>query len=177
MLARPNLPALAPPGPPPARRPHLALRVAVTALTALALAVSLQAPADAASRRVRKINHAVEVARHQKGDPYRYGADGPRRFDCSGLVQFSFGRAGLSLPRSSREQADYARRIRRSHMRPGDLLFFHRRNGRVYHVAIYTGRTRRGRTRMVHAPSPGRHVRTDVPWTHRWYPATLRRRR
>ena len=107
---------------------------------------------------------------------YRYGANGPRRFDCSGLVQFAYGRAGLPLPRSSVEQAEVARRIKRRQMRPGDLMFFHTRRGRVYHVAIFTGRTRHDRPLMVHAPSPGARVQTSVPWTQQWYPGTLRRR-
>jgi len=150
--------------------------VLIVALTALALAVGLCAPAEAASRRARQIHHAVEVAVHQKGDRYRYGANGPRRFDCSGLVQFAYGRAGLRLPRSSREQAKAVRRIKRRRMRPGDLVFFHTRRGRVYHVAIYTGWTRHHQRRIVHAPSPGTRVRTSVPWTRRWYAGTLRHR-
>jgi cell wall-associated NlpC family hydrolase len=154
------------------RRSAKSLLVAV--LATLALAVGLSAPAEAASQRARKIHAAVEVARHQKGDEYRYGASGPRRFDCSGLVQFSYGRAGLQLPRSSGEQASVARRIKRRAMRPGDLMFFHTRRGRVYHVAIFTGWTRHHRRRMVHAASPGTRVRTSVPWTQRWYPGTLR---
>ncbi len=149
----------------------------VVVLTTFALAVGLSAPAQAASRRVRKIHHAVEVAVHQKGDRYRYGANGPRRFDCSGLVQFSYGRAGMRLPRTSAEQARFSRRIKRRKMRPGDLMFFHTRRGHVYHVAIYTGWTRHHRRRMVHAPSPGTRVRTSTPWTPRWYAGTLRRRR
>lgn len=153
------------------------MALVVAALAAFALALSLAAPADAASKRQRKIHDAVKIARHQKGDPYRYGADGPRRFDCSGLTQFSYGRAGLYLPRTSRAQARHTRRIRRRHMRRGDLMFFHNRRGRVYHVAVYTGWNGRGRRRIVHAPSPGRRVRTSVPWTNRWFPGTLRRRR
>jgi cell wall-associated NlpC family hydrolase len=149
----------------------------IAVLTTLALAVGVAAPADATGRRGHRIHHAVAVAVHQKGDRYRYGADGPRRFDCSGLVQFSFARAGLLVPRTSREQAQDARRIKRRKMRPGDLMFFHTRRGRVYHVAIYTGWTRHHQRRMVHAPSPGQRVRTSVPWTTRWFAGTLRRRR
>ncbi len=149
----------------------------IAVLTVVALAAGLAAPADAAGGRGRKIHTAIAVAVHQKGDWYRFGADGPRRFDCSGLTQFAFGRAGLHLPRTSHEQARYARRIKRRDMRPGDLMFFHTRRGRVYHVAIYTGRTRHGQRRMVHAPSPGRRVQTSVPWTSRWFAGTLRRHR
>jgi cell wall-associated NlpC family hydrolase len=157
------------------RRRHVTTLLVVV-LTAVALAAGMAAPADAARGRHRKIHTAVAVAVHQKGDRYRYGADGPRRFDCSGLTQYSYGRAGLHLPRTSGEQARYARRTKRRDMRPGDLMFFHTRRGRVYHVAIYTGRGRHGRRRMVHAPSPGSRVRTSVPWTSRWFAGTLRRR-
>jgi cell wall-associated NlpC family hydrolase len=150
--------------------------VLAAVLAAVALAVGLAAPADAVGRRARKIYTAIEVAVHQKGDWYRFGADGPRRFDCSGLTQYSYGRAGLYLPRTSGEQARYTRRVKRRDMRPGDLMFFHTRRGRVYHVAIYTGRTRHGQRRMVHAPSPGQRVQTSVPWTTRWFAGTLRRR-
>ena len=149
----------------------------IAVLTAAALALGLAAPADAASKRGRKLHTAIAIAVHQKGDRYRYGADGPRRFDCSGLTQFAYSRAGLYLPRTSGEQARYTRRVKRRDMRPGDLMFFHTRRGRVYHVAIYTGWTRHGQRRIVHAPRPGERVQTSVPWTSRWSAGTLRRRR
>ncbi len=153
---------------------HLA-SLLVVVLATVALAVSLAAPAEAAGLRTRKIQHAVTVAHHQKGDPYRYGSNGPRRFDCSGLVQYSYGRAGLRVPRSSDAQARFARRIRRPNMRKGDLMFFHKR-GNVYHVGIFVGRTRSGRPLMVHAPSTGKRVHSSSPWTRRWFAGTLRRR-
>ena len=150
-----------------------ALLIAV--LTALALTVTLAGPAEAAGKRQRKIHTALAVAHHQKGDPYRWGANGPRRFDCSGLVQFSYGRAGLRLPRTSDAQAHRARRVKRRHMRRGDLMFFHKR-GNVYHVGIFAGWSR-GRRTILHAPSTGGRVRRDPVGTNRWYAGTLRRRR
>ena len=47
---------------------------------------SVTPAADAAGRRQHKIGEGAAVVRHQKGDPYRYGADGPGAFDCSGLT-------------------------------------------------------------------------------------------
>jgi cell wall-associated NlpC family hydrolase len=151
---------------------YLALPVAV--LLALVLAVSLAAPADA-SLRQRKIHNALEVARNQKGDPYRYGANGPGAFDCSGLTQFSYGRAGLFLPRTSGRQARYSRRIVKKNMRKGDLMFFYDRGG-VYHVGIYVGWNGTGRRRVLHAAKPGTRVHTSTVWTTRWFAGTLRRR-
>ena len=52
----------------------------------------------------------MNIAAAQKGDPYSYGAAGPARFDCSGLVYYSFRRAGFSrIPRTSSAQAGFAR--------------------------------------------------------------------
>jgi cell wall-associated NlpC family hydrolase len=156
-------------------RPTRLTATVLVILTCVALCLGFAAPAGAAAQRTRKIHDAVAVAQAQKGDPYRYGATGPDRFDCSGLVQFSFGRAGIRVPRTSDSLARYARRIKRARMRPGDLMFFHSR-GNVYHVGIFTGRSRSGRPVMVHAPSTGRRVRADAPWTRRWFAGTLRRR-
>jgi cell wall-associated NlpC family hydrolase len=149
--------------------------VLVAALAAVALSVSPAQPAHAAAKRQHKIHNAVVVAKHQQGDRYRYGANGPRRFDCSGLVQFSYRHAGITVPRTSDAQARYARRIKRKRLQRGDLMFFHRR-GNVYHVGIFTGRTRIGRAVMVHAPGTGRRVQTSMPWTSHWFAATMRRR-
>ena len=149
-----------------------ALPVAI--LLAFVFAVSLASPADA-SLRQRKIHHALEVARNQKGDPYRYGADGPGAFDCSGLIQFSYGRAGLFMPRTSGRQARHARRIFKGHMRKGDLMFFYDGGG-VYHVGIFVGWNGHGHRRVLHSPRPGGRVHASTVWTSRWFAGTLRRR-
>ena len=93
------------------------------------------------------------------GTPYRYGGNTPEGgFDCSGLVAYVFREAtGLQLPRSTREQIAYpARSIGRDDLRPGDLVFFNPRGGRVSHIGIYVGEGR-----FVHAPSSGGTVRLD----------------
>jgi cell wall-associated NlpC family hydrolase len=95
---------------------------------------------------------AVEVATRMIGAPYRYGASGPGSFDCSGLVQYSYGIAGIPLPRTSKEQFGVAVPIRLTDAQPGDLLFF-RYDGIVSHVGIYLGDLR-----FVHAPSSGKEV-------------------
>jgi cell wall-associated NlpC family hydrolase len=78
------------------------------------------------------------------------------------------------MPRSSADQADHVRRIKKRDLRPGDFLFFHD-DGAVYHVAVFLKR-RDGEVRMVHAPGSGERVRRDSPWTKRWFAGTLRRR-
>jgi peptidoglycan DL-endopeptidase CwlO len=79
----------------------------------------------------------AEAARHV-GKPYRYGATGPSSFDCSGFVQYVFGRVGVSVPRTSGQQAAAARSVARGSEQLGDLIIF-RSGGSVTHVGIYAG--------------------------------------
>jgi cell wall-associated NlpC family hydrolase len=97
-------------------------------------------------------SNVAEIARQMIGTPYRYGGRTPDGFDCSGLVYFSYHQAGISVPRSSKEQLKATTPIDLEEAQPGDLLFF--RNWlKVSHVAIYLGDGR-----FVHAPSTGKQV-------------------
>ena len=128
--------------------------------------------ADAATRRER-IRHAVKVVAAQKGDPYKYGPAGPDRFDCSGLIYYSYRKAGFTnMPRTSDGQARFADRISKKNMRRGDLMFFYD-DGGVYHVAVFLG-WRKGHRWMMHAPSSGETVHRSKPWTSQWYAGTIR---
>src|SRR5690606_13911902 len=102
---------------------------------------------------------AVEFALRQLGKPYLWGAEGPDRYDCSGLVLASYQHAGESLPRVAADQywGTRDRLVTRSAtvaqrgLLPGDLVFFSddQFNWRaIGHVGIYVGDGR-----MVHAPS------------------------
>lgn len=109
----------------------------------------------------------VEIASAQIGAPYRHGGNRPSGFDCSGLVQFAHARAGVKVPRTAAEQWRTAARLNRSHLLPGDLLFFDLGARKPSHVGIYEGRGH-----FIHAPSSGKRVsRTslDNPYWHaRW---------
>lgn len=122
----------------------------------------------------RRVLAARDTAMRQRGDAYQWGGTGPHRFDCSGLIYFSYRRAGFEVPRTSSSQAGHTRRVSKRAMRPGDLMFFHGSSG-VYHAAIFL-RWKRGRAVMVHAPGSGDRVRVAYAWTSRWFGGTLRRR-
>jgi cell wall-associated NlpC family hydrolase len=94
---------------------------------------------------------ALRLAAAQLGKSYRWGAAGPRNFDCSGLTSFSFRQAGITLPRSSSQQARVGRPVAFGDLQPGDLVFFHKP---VSHVGIYAGGGK-----MIHAPQTGDVVR------------------
>lgn len=96
---------------------------------------------------------ALAAAVRMIGSPYVYGATGPRAFDCSGLMYYSWRQAGVTLPRTSQAQAYAGQRISLSEARPGDLVIFYRD---MHHVGMYAG----GGV-IVHAPYPGARVRYE----------------
>ncbi|TDC70746.1 NlpC/P60 family protein [Micromonospora sp. KC606] len=115
---------------------------------------------------------AVRYALAQLGDPYLWAAEGPNRFDCSGLVWAAYRSAGYyELPRVARDQyyATRSRTVDRSALLPGDLVFF--ASGvswtTIHHMGMYIGGGK-----MVHAPRSGDVVKiATVPWS-RLYAAT-----
>jgi len=90
------------------------------------------------------------------GKPYKYGGTAPSGFDCSGLIQFSYRQAGVSLPRETTDQRRATQRVKIAELQRGDLIFFDQRGRKNSHVGIYLGERR-----FVHAPSSGKHVRND----------------
>lgn len=99
---------------------------------------------------------ATSNAREMIGKPYRYGGDNPSGFDCSGLVRYSYARAGIGMPRATPAQRNVTTLISVRSLRPGDLLFFNQEGKKASHVGIYLGKDQ-----FVHAPSSGKRVRTD----------------
>ena len=99
----------------------------------------------------------IRIAKRYLGRRYVWGAVGPRSFDCSGFTQYVMRKSkGVRLPRVSRKQAYYGRYVSRSHLRPGDLVFFdtsRRRRGYVNHVGIYIGNHK-----FIHASSARHRV-------------------
>lgn len=99
-------------------------------------------------------NGAKLVAQASKyiGTRYVYGGTSPSGFDCSGLVQYSLRKLGVSIGRSSSAQYGYGTAVSRSNLQPGDLVFFARGRG-ISHVAIYAGNGQ-----VIHAPRAGKSV-------------------
>jgi len=86
---------------------------------------------------------AIDTAQQFLGQPYVWGGDSPNQgFDCSGLVQYSFGKAGIKLPRTAQEQYNATQRVDASQAKAGDLIFFTQTYDAgvpVSHVGIYLG--------------------------------------
>ena len=95
---------------------------------------------------------AVGVAMSELGKPYVWAAAGPDSFDCSGLVVYSFGAVGKSLPHSTYALYSMGAPVSRDQLEPGDLVFF---DG-LGHVGIYIGGGQ-----FVHAPHTGDVVKVS----------------
>ncbi|GAA0794959.1 C40 family peptidase [Spirilliplanes yamanashiensis] len=96
---------------------------------------------------------AVAFAFAQIGKPYRWGADGPDAYDCSGLTSQAWARGGARLAHNARRQYHEMRHVSRADLRPGDLVFYY---GGISHVGLYIGGGK-----IVHAPEFGERVRVE----------------
>ncbi|MEH1099118.1 C40 family peptidase [Micromonospora sp. CPCC 205561] len=115
---------------------------------------------------------ALAYARAQLGDPYLWAAEGPNRFDCSGLIYAAYRSAGYyGLPRVSRDQyyATRSRTVSRTALLPGDLLFFASGTSwtTIHHMGMYVGGGK-----MIHAPTTGDVVKISTVRWSRLYAAT-----
>ncbi|QNS07561.1 C40 family peptidase [Streptomyces xanthii] len=148
------------------RVPSLLSRAGTASALTLAVAgAGLMVPGAASEASAATASaKALQIAASKKGAPYKWGATGPHRFDCSGLTLYSFKRAGKSLPRTAAQQYNKTRHVSASTRKQGDLVFFH--SGRsVYHVGIYAGKGR-----IWHSPKTGDVVRLQKIWTKSvWY--------
>lgn len=127
---------------------------------AKAVATSRAKARAKAAVRVKFGQLVVKRASAQRGKPYRWGAAGPRAFDCSGYVTYVMKGVGVKhLPRTSSAMASRADRVSKAHKKRGDLVFF-TSNGRVYHVAMYAGHGK-----IWHSPGSGRSVTKVKIWT------------
>lgn len=115
----------------------------------------------------------VQTALESLGTPYVWGGTADNGFDCSGLIQYAYGRHGLRLPRMSRDQARAGAEVAPviDALRPGDILLFSARQGAgVTHVGMYVGELK-----FIHSSSRGVKLSRLDPqdaegayWLDRW---------
>jgi len=103
---------------------------------------------------VTKVDDVIAQATTELGRPYVYGAEGPNSFDCSGLMQWVFGKIGISLPRTAAQQMKATQIVNTP--QPGDLVFW---GNPAYHVALYIGGGK-----IIDAPHTGAVVKIQNVW-------------
>lgn len=105
----------------------------------------------------------IKTATSLLGAPYVYGGEDWTEggFDCSGLTQYSYRKAGINIPRTATQQwAGISNKV--TVPLPGDIIVFSR-SGDIYHVGIYIGDNK-----MIHAPQPGSFVEIkDLTWNYK----------
>lgn len=101
---------------------------------------------------------AVRYAMDQLGKPYKWGAEGPEEYDCSGLTSEAWGHAGTPIPRTSQEQWARLPRIPLKELRPGDLVIYF---PDATHVGMYLGKGR-----IAQAPRTGEEVKVSPIASH-----------
>ena len=94
---------------------------------------------------------AVQWAYRELGKPYVWGAAGPDSFDCSGLTQYVWAKAGVYLDHYTGSQWNEGRHVTQAELQPGDLVFF---GSDLHHVGLYIGNGN-----MIEAPHTGADVR------------------
>ena len=116
-------------------------------------------PPEAVPAAGKRAAAALTFAKSMMGTPYKWGGETPEEgFDCSGLVQWAYAKAGISLPRVTDQQfvAPGGVAVKRRDLLPGDLVFFRDSTGYVHHVGMSLGGDR-----FVGAPHTGAEVRID----------------
>ena len=113
----------------------------------------------------------IATAAEAMGRPYTFGGTGAAGggFDCSGLIQYAYGKHGIALPRRSTDQAREGRKIDREvkQLASADILTFSNRGGEVTHVGLYIGDGR-----FIHSATSGVQVSTlsaEDPYGRWWY--------
>jgi cell wall-associated NlpC family hydrolase len=127
---------------------------------------------------VGRASNVVQTAITVLGSPYQWGGTAENGFDCSGLIQYAYGRHGIRLPRTSRGQAQFgtAVPVRLDSLQPGDILAFAARaGGAVTHVGMYVGEGK-----FIHSSTTGvrlSRLDTSDPDGAHWIPKWVGTRR
>lgn len=117
----------------------------------------------------KKRTAIAKLAQKEVGKRYIFGATGPNAFDCSGLVQYVYQKAGKTiLPRTTYTQVNIGKRVAMNHLKKGDLLFWGSKTA-PYHVGIYVGNGQ-----FVHAATPSQGVRKQTISPY-FYPSQAKR--
>lgn len=83
----------------------------------------------------------TKIAKSKLGKKYKWGGTGPYTYDCSGFTKAVFAKNGIKIPRVSKKQAKIGKKVSKSHLKKGDLIFFNdKKSSRVSHVGIYLGK-------------------------------------
>ncbi len=106
------------------------------------------------SKHIKKTNSVIKTAKKFLGTRYKFGGTSHRGIDCSGFTKTVFKKNNKKLPRTASKQAKVGKRVSRTNLKPGDLVFFKNTYKKgVSHVGIYLGHDK-----FIHASSGAKKV-------------------
>jgi cell wall-associated NlpC family hydrolase len=122
--------------------------------------ITVKAAASKAAQSKAAANRVLTEAAKHKGKKYKFGAAGPKRFDCSGYTMYVYKKAaGKKLPHKAHLQQRYGKSVARSKARPGDLIVI-RKGTKGTHAGIYAGGGK-----MWASPRTGKTVTKQKIWS------------
>jgi cell wall-associated NlpC family hydrolase len=126
-------------------------------------------PLNLPNEEIRK--KLVEISQKYLGTRYRWGGTSTKGFDCSGFTWYVYNEMGIQIPRSGHEMARYGKAIKLENSKPGDIIFFGKKNGSTYltvHMAIIYS-NENGHIKMIHSHRGGVSIDSDDSPTWKWY--------
>lgn len=117
------------------------------------------------------IDSIIDFSMTKLGCAYQAGGTGPRSFDCSGFMYYTFGQFNIKLGRSSRDQFLMGERVEKNDIRRGDLVFWYRGKGYIGHVGMVVEVDSAHNFKFIHSATYGKGVRFDYS-TSKWYSST-----
>lgn len=153
-----------------AKRMAVCLVVLILMLVNASVFVAAAKPAKAVAGN-KKTDNIIKTAEKYLKTPYKFGGDSPKGFDCSGFVKFVYEKNGNKLPRTADIQYKQGKKVDRSKLKPGDLVFFTTYERGPSHVGIYYGSNK-----FIHASSSRGVMISRLDETY-WKPRYLGARR
>ena len=142
----------------------MGVRKIIILLVVLAILTGCLAGRKTGKTTETKIETVIGTARSYIGTPYRYGGTTRSGMDCSGLLVVSFRSAGIQIPRTSKEQSRYGKKVGIDDLRPGDMVFFAAKKWRrgVSHAGLVTHVQGKRSVTFIHSSTSLGVVETEL---------------